>query len=246
MIRRREFITLLGGAATWPLTARAQQRDRIRHVGMLLSSTSDDPVFQTWVGAFLQGLAQSGWLIGRNVQIDTRWAGAKADDIRRHAQELVALAPDVILAHGSLTVGPLLQVTRSIPIVFPIMADPVGAGYVESLARPGGNATGFMSAEYSANGKYLELLKDIAPGITRVALLRDANQGPGTGGAFAVIQAMAPLLRVDQVTPINLREPGEIESAVAAFARAPNGGLIVNVSPAVRLYRDLIMPGSAA
>jgi putative ABC transport system substrate-binding protein len=241
MIQRRDFITLLGGAAAWPLAAGAQQGERMRDVGMLLSSMADDPVFQTWVGAFLQGLAQSGWIIGRNVRIDPRWAGAKADDIRRHAQELVALAPDVILAHGSLTVGPLLQFTRSIPIVFPIIGDPVGAGYVESLARPGGNATGFMTAEYSVNGKYLELLKDIAPGITRVAVLRDATPAPGTGGAFAVIQAMAPLLRVDQVNAINLREPGEIESAVAAFARAPNGGLIVNVSPAVRLYRDLII-----
>jgi putative ABC transport system substrate-binding protein len=182
------------------------------------------------------------WIIGRNVRIDPRWAGAKADDIRKHAQELVALAPDVILAHGTATVSPLLQLTRSIPIVFPVISDPVGAGYVESLARPGGNATGFMSTEYSVNGKYLELLKDIAPGITRVAILRDATQvgQPTQVGQFAVIQSMAPLLRVD-VTAINLRESGEIENAVALFARAPNGGLIVSVSPAGRLYRDLII-----
>src|SRR3974390_3502562 len=157
-MRRREFISLIGGvAATWPLAARAQQHERMRQVGMLLSSTADDAVFQTWVGAFLQGLAQSGWVIGRNVRIETRWAGSKADDIRRHAQELAALAPDVILAHGGSTVRPLLQSTRSIPIVFAIVTDPVGNGYVESLARPGRNATGFMMSEYSLNAKYPEL-----------------------------------------------------------------------------------------
>jgi putative ABC transport system substrate-binding protein len=208
---------------------------------ILLSSMADDPVFQTWVGAFLQGLAQSNWIIGRDVQIDTRWAGFKADEIRRHAKELVALVPDVILAHGAATVGPLLQLTRSIPIVFPVIADPVGAGYVESLARPGGNATGFMTGEYSLFAKHLELLKEIAPAITRVAFLRDATQDSTGTGAFAVIQAMAPLLRVQEVNAINLREADEIESAVAAFARPPNGGLIVNLSPAGRLYRDLIV-----
>ncbi len=211
----------------------------MRQVGMLLSGTADDAVFQTWVGAFLQGLAQSGWVIGRNVRIETSWAGSKADDIRRHAQELVALAPDVILAHGGSTVRPLLQSTRSIPIVFTIVTDPVGNGYVESLARPGRNATGFMNNEYSLNAKYPELLKEIAPGIARVAVLRDPSQGASTGD-FAVIQAMAPLLRV-QVTPINLREAGEIESAVTAFARSPNGGLIMPGSAAGRLYRDLII-----
>jgi putative ABC transport system substrate-binding protein len=206
MIRRREFIAVLGGAAAWPLAARAQQRGQLRHIGILLSSMADDPMFQTWVGAFQQELGQLGWFIGRNVQIEPRWAGFKSDDIRMRAQELVALGPDVILAHGTSTVGPLLQLTRTIPIVFPVISDPVGAGYVDSLARPGGNATGFMTAEYSVNGKYLELLKDIAPGITRVAVLRDATQGTGTT-IFAVIQAMAPFLRVD-VTPINLRETG--------------------------------------
>ena len=154
-MRRREFITFLGGggAIVWPIIAGAQQTDRMRQVGMLLSGTADDAVFQTWVGAFLQGLAQSGWVIGRNVRIETRWAGSKADDIRRHAQELAALAPDVILAHGGSTVRPLLQSTRSIPIVFTIVTDPVGNGYVESLARPGHNATGFMLNEYSLNAK---------------------------------------------------------------------------------------------
>jgi len=238
-MRRREFIAGLGSAAAWPVVARAQQRERMRQVGMLLSGMADDIEFQAFVGAFQQGLAQSGWIIGRNVQVDTRWAGAKADDIRRHAQQLAALAPDVILAHGSSSVGPLLQSTRTIPIVFTVVTDPVGSGLVDSLARPGGNATGFMGGEYSVNGKYLELLKDIAPGITRVAVLRDASQGAGTG-AFAVIQAMAPLLRV-QVNAINLRETGEIESAIAAFAHSPNGGLILPPSSAGRLYRDLII-----
>jgi putative ABC transport system substrate-binding protein len=239
-MNRREFIALSGGAAAaWPLTAWAQQRERIRHVGNLLPGLADDVEFQAWLGAFLQGLAQSGWIIGRNVRIDTRWAGAKAQDIRRHAQELVALAPDIILAHGGSTVGPLLQLTRTIPIVFPIIGDPVGAGYVESLARPGGNATGFMTNEYSVSGKYLELLKEIAPAITRVAVLRDTTQGAGTG-EFAVIQAMAPLLRV-QVNPINLRETGEIESAVAAFARSSNGGLILTASAAGRVYRNQVI-----
>src|SRR5215470_111407 len=167
-LRRREFIAGLGGAAAWPLAARAQQAARMRRIGVLLSSMADDPVFQTWYGAFLQGLDQWGWIIGRNVQIEPRWAGFKADDIRRHAQELVALAPDVILAHGTSTVGPLLQLTRSIPIVFAVVADPVGAGYVERLSRPGGNATGNMTSEYSLYAKHLELLKEIAPAITRV------------------------------------------------------------------------------
>jgi putative ABC transport system substrate-binding protein len=239
-INRRETIALLGGAAAWPLAARAQQqRERIRHVGVLIPGMADDRVFQARVGAFHQGLAQSGWIIGRNVQIEPRWAGAKGDDIRRHAQELVALAPDVILAHGASTVSPLLQLTSGIPIVFAVVTDPVGAGYIESLARPGGNATGFMTTEYSVNGKYLELLKDIAPGITRVAVLRDATQGSGTG-AFAVIQAMAPLLRM-QATPINLSEASEIEKDVTAFARSPNGGLILPGGGASRLYSDLII-----
>jgi putative tryptophan/tyrosine transport system substrate-binding protein len=238
-VKRREFIELLGGAVVWPLPARAQPRERMRHIGMLLSSMADDAVYQAWVGAFLEGVAESGWIIGRNVRIDTRWAGAKGDDIRRHAQDLAALAPDVILAHGGSTVGPLQQASRTVPIVFVSVTDPVGAGYVQSLARPGGNATGFMVAEYSLYAKYPELLKEIAPGIARVAVLRDPSQGASTGD-FAVIQAMAPLLRV-QVTPINLREAGEIESAVAAFARSSNGGLIMPGSAAGRLYRDLII-----
>ena len=172
-LRRREFIFTLGGAAAaWPLAVRAQQAERMRRIGVLLPTAADDPVFQTRVGAFLQGLALSGWTIGRNVRIDTRWA-RNAADIRRYAAELVALAPDVILAHGAATVGPLLQATRTVPIVFPVAADPVGAGLVDSLARPGGNATGFMIFEYSLSGKWLELLKQIAPGVTRAAVFRD-------------------------------------------------------------------------
>src|SRR5262249_10267827 len=166
-VKRREFISLLGGAAAaWPLAARSQQGERVRRIGLLLPASSDDPVFQAWVGAFLQGLALSGWTLGRNMRLDTRWAMTAAD-IRRHAAELVALAPHVILAHGAVTVGPLLQVTRTVPIVFPVAGDPVAAGFVESMARPGGNATGFIAFEYSISGKWLELLKEIAPGVTR-------------------------------------------------------------------------------
>ncbi|MGA8933574.1 MAG: ABC transporter substrate binding protein, partial [Pseudolabrys sp.] len=203
-MQRREFITLLSGAvAAWPLAARAQQDGRVRRVVVLLGATADNPDFQTWVGAFLQGLQQSGWSIGQNVRVDVRWAGSNRASIRKHAAELAALAPDVILAHGASTVGPLLQVTRTVPIVFPIAADPVGAGLVDSLARPGGNATGFMSFEYSLSGKWLGLLKQIAPTVTRVAVLRDASQGSGTS-EFAAIATAAPSLKVD-VNPINMR-----------------------------------------
>jgi putative ABC transport system substrate-binding protein len=211
----------------------------MRRIGVLLPATADDPEYQARIGAFLQGLAQLGWTIGRNVRIDTRWATANAADIRRHAAELAALAPDVILAHGSSTVGPLLQATRTVPIVFPIVGDPVGAGFVDSLARPGGNATGFMTAEFSMAGKRLELLKQIASSVTRVAVLRDSTQGSGTG-EFAAIQAVAPSLRVE-VNPVNVRDAGEIERAVAAFARSPNGGVIVAAGAGAALHRNLII-----
>jgi putative ABC transport system substrate-binding protein len=238
-MKRRDFISLLGGtAAAWPLVARAQQPERMRRIGLLLSATADDAEFQVWVGAFLQGLALLGWTLGRNLRIETRWTGANPADIRNHAAELVALAPDLILAHGTSTVAPLLQVTRTVPVVFVSTTDPVGAGLVDSLARPGGNATGFMAFEYSLSGKWLELLKQIVPGVTRVAILRDASQGSGTN-YFAVIQAMAPLLRVE-VSPVNTGDAGEIERAVTAFARAPNGGLVVTPSPAARLHRNVI------
>src|SRR6195256_1119448 len=172
--RRREFIALLGGAAVaWPLAARAQQPEGMRRIGVLLPAAADNTDFQVWIGAFQQGLGLLGWTIGRNVRIDTRWATTNAAEIRRHAAELAALAPDVILAFGGSTVGPLLQATRSVPIVFPVVVDPVGAGFVDSLARPGGNATGFMSYEYSMSGKWLELLKKIAPRVKRGAVLRD-------------------------------------------------------------------------
>ena len=238
-MQRREFITLLGSAAAWPLAARAQQPDRVRRVGVLLPATADDAEFQARMGAFHQGLALLGWTIGRNVRIDTRWATTDAAEIRRHAAELAALAPDVILAPAATTVGPLLQATRTVPVVFPAIGDPVGAGFVDSLARPGGNATGFISFEYSLSGKWLELLKEIAPSVTRVAVLRNAAT-PSGPGQFGAIQAVAPSLRVE-VNPVNVRDAGEIERTVAAFARAPNGGLVVTASPLAQLHRELIV-----
>src|SRR5262245_5424014 len=239
-MKRREFITLLGGAAAaCPIAARAQQGEPMRRVGVLLPATADDADFQAWVGAFQQALAQSGWIIGRNVRIDTRWGGGKSEDIRRHAMELVALSPDVILAHGASTVRPLVQATRSVPIVFPIAGDPVGAGFVDSLAKPGGNVTGFMTVEYSFGGKWLEILKEIAPGVMRVAVLRDASQGSGTS-QFAVIQGMASSLQVE-VSPVNARGADEIERAVSAFARSSNGGMIVTSGGAAQLHRNLIV-----
>ena len=238
-MRRRDFITfLVGTAAAWPPAARAQQPDRMRRIGVLLPATADNADFQARVGAFLQGLQQAGWSIGQNVRIDTRWATSDATEIRKHAAELVALAPDVILAHGSSTVGPLQQATRTIPIVFPIMADPVAGGFVDSLARPGGNATGFMAFEYSIGGKWLELLKQIAPGVTRASVIRD-TQGSGSS-QFAVIQAVAASLGVE-VKPVNMRDAEEIERAVTAFARSPNGGLIVTGSGAATRHRNLII-----
>jgi putative ABC transport system substrate-binding protein len=237
-MRRREFITLLGGAAvTCPLAARAQQPERMRRIGVLLPAAAHDKEFQVWVGAFLQALGQLGWIIGRNVRIEMRWAGAMAADISTHAAELVALAPDVILASGTSTVGPLLQATRTVPIVFPTVVDPVGAGFIDSLARPGGNATGFLLFEYSLGGKWLELLKQIAPGVTRAAVLRDPATPSGIG-QFGVIQAVAPSLRVE-VSPVNMRDAGERD--IAAFARAPNGGLILTGSAMALFHRDLIV-----
>ena len=239
-MQRRQFITLLGGTAVgWPLAVRAQQGERMRRIGVILPATADDARFQTFVGAFLQELQSLGWSIGRNVHIDTRWATANAATIRRHAVELVALSPDIILAHGASTVGQLLQVTHTVPIVFPIVGDPVAGGFVDSMARPGGNATGFMSFEYSMGGKWLELLKQIAPGVMRVAVLRDTTI-PSGNAALGAIQAVAPSLRVE-VTPVNMREAGEIERSLAAFAHASSGGLIVTGSAPAYVYRDLII-----
>ena len=229
-----------GVATSWPLVARAQARVRV--VGVLIPGTADDPLFQARYGAFLQALGQLGWTIGRNLRIDTRWAVGVAD-IRRHAAELVALAPDVILASGSSAVTQLQPLTRTVPIVFPLATDPVGAGFVESLARPGGNITGFMNFEYGMGGKWLELLKQIAPNVTRAAVLRDIAVGSGTS-QFAAIQAVAPSLSIE-ASPLNMRDVGEIERAVAAFAHAPNGGLIVTGTAMSVRHRGLIIAVAA-
>jgi putative ABC transport system substrate-binding protein len=236
-VRRREFITLLGGAAAWPLAAHAQSGP-LRRVGVLQTTSADSPDGQARHAAFLQGLQQLGWNDGRNVRIETRWS-ADADRIRSYVAELVALAPDVILASGSATVGPLLQLTRSVPIVFTNVPDPVGAGFVNSLARPGGNATGFILVEYATSAKWLELLKQIAPSVTRAAVLRDAAITAGIG-YFGAIQAVAPSLGVD-VAPVNVRDASEIEREVATFARGSNGGLVVTGSALAGLHMDLIV-----
>jgi putative ABC transport system substrate-binding protein len=237
-MQRRALITLLAGAAAWPLAARAQQPDRIRRIGAL-AGIEDDAEGQARFAAFQQGLRQLGWTDGRNLQIDYRWGGGNADNIRKHAAELAALAPDVILAAGVAAAGSLLQATRTVPIVFVIVPDPVGAGFVDSLARPGGNATGLISFEYSISAKWLELLKQVAPNATRVAVLRDPTISSGIG-QFGAIQAVAPSLGVE-VSPVNVRDAGEIERAIAAFARPSNGGLIVTVSALVVVHRDLII-----
>ena len=237
-LRRREFIAALGGAAAWPLAASAQQGDRVRRVGVLLPGAADDPEYQTRVGAFLQGLQQSGWAIGQNVRIDSRWATVNADEIRRHAADLVATMPDVILATGTSTVGPLLQTTRSVTIVFVAVVDSVGAGFVDSLARPGGNATGFTAFEYGLSAKWLELLKQMAPRVTRVAILRDPTV-PSSIGQLAAIQSAAASLGVE-LTPLDLRDTSQIERAVAAFARNANAGLIVPANRLAAQHRDQI------
>jgi putative ABC transport system substrate-binding protein len=234
-MRRREFMTFLGGAAVvWPLAARAQPTDRVRRIGVLLGGFTG----QANIAAFQQGLEQLGWTDGRNVRIEYRSGSGNLDNVRQYAAELVAFAPDVIVAGGSVTMVPL-QAIRTVPIVFVNIADPVGAGYVNSLARPGGNATGFMNFEYSLSGKWLELLTQIPPGVTRVAVLRYAATPSGVG-QFGIIQSVAPSLRVE-VTPVNMHDAPEIERAVAAFARAPNGGLIVTASPLAQRHRDLIV-----
>jgi len=239
-MRRREFITLFGSAAAaWPLVARAQQGQRVRRIGVLLPADADDPVWQARLGAFLQALALLGWAIGRNVQIDIYWATPDPANIRKRVAEQAALAPDIILAGGSSIMEPLLQATRTVPIVFTLGNDPVGSGLVDSLARPGGNATGFMSFEFSIGGKWLELLKQIAPRVTRVAVLRDASQAFATS-QFATMQAVAPLVGVE-VFPINMRNAAEIEQSVESFARSPNGGLIPASSGAALRHRDLIV-----
>ena len=238
-MRRREFLVVLGGVAAWPFAARAQQHERVRRVALLLPASPTDAQFQARVGAFLQGLQQAGWAIGRNVQLEYRWAENNPNDTRKHAAELVALAPDVILADGAGSVGAVLQFTRTIPIVFPVAGDPVGAGFVETLARPGGNATGFMNFEYSISAKWLDLLKQIAPDVTRVAVLRDPALPTGIG-QFGVIQAAAASFRVD-VVPVNVFAVSDIERGVASLAQRPNGGLIMTANPTAIAHRSHII-----
>jgi putative ABC transport system substrate-binding protein len=237
---RREFLGLMSGAAvTWPLAARAQQNERVRRIGVLMGQAADDQQGQARSTAFVQTMQSLGWVDGRNAQIDVRWGAGNSEEIRRHASELVALRPDVIIASGSATVGPLLQATSAVPIVFVVVPDPVGAGFVDSLARPGGNATGFTIFEYGIGAKWLELLKEISPRVKRVAVLRDAAIAAGVG-QFGAIQSAAPTLGVE-LSPINVRDAGEIERAVAAFARSPDGGLIVTGSSLAAVHRDLIV-----
>jgi putative tryptophan/tyrosine transport system substrate-binding protein len=237
-IGRRKFLAMLGGAAAWPLAARAQQGERVQRIGVLMYLAADDAEGQARLAAFAEALRQLGWSDGRNLRIDTRWA--TADDIRRHAAELAELAPDVLVAAtGTATVAPLLQATRTVPIVFVSVIDPVGAGFVASLAQPGGNATGFTIYEYSMSGKWLELLKEIAPRVTRAAVLRDPAVASGIG-QFGAVQIVAPSLGVD-LSPVDVRDAGEIERAVTAFARGSNGGLIVTGSALAIVHRDLII-----
>jgi putative ABC transport system substrate-binding protein len=223
----------------WPLASQAQQPERMRRIGVLLPIAKDDPDYQPWIGAFVKALEELGWTDGRNVRIDIHWATTNAAEIRKQAAELAALAPDVILAPGTSTVGPLTQATRTVPIVFPIIADPVAGGFVDSLARPGGNATGFMLFEYSISGKWLEFLKQIAPDVTRVAVLGDPDTTTGPA-QFGVIQAVAPSLRVE-VSSFNKRDASEIERAITAFAQSPNGGLIMTAGGPALAHRDLIL-----
>ena len=239
-MRRRTFITMLGGAAAaWPLRARAQQPERMRRIGVLMNLTADDPQGQARIAAFHKGLQEWGWALGRNARIDVRWGAFDADSSRRYAAEVAGLAPDVILAAASVAMGAVQQTTRTVPIVFVGIVDPVGAGFVESLARPGGNATGFTVFEYSLSGKWLDLLKEIAPGVKRAAVLRDPTVASGVG-QYAILQAVAPSLGVE-LRPIDAREPAEIERAIVTFAQVPNGGLIFVASPSGLVHRNLII-----
>jgi ABC-type uncharacterized transport system substrate-binding protein len=237
-MRRREFISLLGGAVAWPLAARAQQ-ERMRRIGVLNTFAADDPEGQARIAALLQALQPLGWTVGRNLRVDHRWGAGNSATTRKNATEMVALSPDVIVTSSAAGVAPLLEATRTVPIVFVLVADPVGAGFVDSLARPGGNATGFIAHEYGFTGKWLELLKEIAPGVTRAAVIRDPAITAGIG-MFGAIQSAAPSLGVD-VSPVNVRDASEMERALGAFARSRNGGLIVTASPLAFAHRDLIV-----
>jgi ABC-type uncharacterized transport system substrate-binding protein len=243
-VRRRDFTALIGGAAiTWPLAARAQQAEQMRHVGALMLLAEDDPASKPRIAAFLQGLQQLNWTVGNNVRIDIRWGAADAARARKDAAELVALAPDVILAVASPATAALQEATHTLPIVFVNVTDPVGAGYVASLARPGGNVTGFAYIEYGMSGKWLALLKEVAPGVTRAAILRDPALPVGIG-QFGAIQSVAPSLGVE-TSPIDVRNVREIERAIADFARTTNGGLIVAASPAALINRNVIIAVAA-
>jgi len=236
-VRRREFISLLGGSSAWPLAAHAQQAERVRRIGVLFAATEDDPQYQSRLKAFGQRLSQLGWTDGHNLRIETRWSGGHAEKTRQRAEELVALAPDVILCSGNAAVTPLLQVTRTVPVVFAVVADPVGSGYTATLSRPGGNATGFMQFEYGLTAKWPELLKEIAPQIKRVAVFRDLIGGIA---AFAVIQSIAPSVGIE-VNPFDMRDANEIERNVMAFAGSGNGGLIITGSAFANVHRGLII-----
>ena len=239
-MRRREFITLFGGTvAAWPLAAGAQQADRLRRIGVLMPLAADDREAPTRIAAFHQGLQQLGWVVGRNVRIEYRWGAGDPDRIRKSVAELIELVPDVILAGGSATLGPLLQATRAVPTVFVHVPDPVGAGFVDSLARPGGNATGFAIFEYNISGKWLELLKQIAPAVTQAGVIRYPAISAGIG-QWGAIQAMAPSVGVE-VIPVNVRDAPEIERAITTFARSSNGGLLVTASALAVRHRDLIV-----
>jgi putative ABC transport system substrate-binding protein len=239
-VKRREFITLLGGASVaWPLAARAQQGERVRRIGVLMNLPAEDAEGQARVAVFVAGLRESGWTDGRNLRVDTRWGGGDADRIRRDAAELVALAPEVIFATSGTVLPALVQATRTVPIVFVQTADPVGSGFVDSLARPGGNVTGFLSFEFGISGKWLELLKEVAPRVTRAVILRDPAIPSGMG-QFGALQSAAPSLGVE-LRPVGVHDAGEIERAVTDFASSANGGLIVTASQLATVHRDLIV-----
>ena len=238
-MKRRNFMSLLGGAAAWPFAARAQQPEPMRRIGVLMQIAEGDAESKIQVAEFLRELRELGWVVGRNVKLDTRWAGGDSDRIRKYAAELVALAPDVVLASGGTVVGALQQASRTVPIVFVNVTDPIGRGYVASLAEPGGNATGFTSFEFGIGGKWLELLKQIAPGVARVAVLRDPVITAGMG-YLAAIHALAPSFGVE-VSPVDVRVKSDMERAIAAFARTPNGGLIITPDPAAIAHREVII-----